>query len=132
MRINSVVQGIVPASDQYQATTSSSARDLCVRFCNLLGLKGQKFVKVSQGLADKITIGDLAGRSPLSVAAASIYMASWLLGDGKIPKQISQVIGVSDGTIKTSYKLLYQDREKMIEPEWIADLKGDMGRLPNP
>jgi transcription initiation factor TFIIB len=59
-------------------------------------------------------------------------MASWLLGDGKTPKQISQVIGVSDGTIKTSYKLLYQDREKMIEPEWIADLKGDMSRLPNP
>jgi transcription initiation factor TFIIB len=119
------------SSPEYQTTTSTNAKDLCLRYCSQLGLNNQQFVKVSQGLADKMsTVGDLAGRSPLSVAAACIYMASYLLGKPKSPKEISQVAGVSDGTIRTAYKYLYQDRERLIEPEWIADGKGKMENLP--
>lgn len=118
-------------NQEYVNTTSTSAKDLCLRYCSQLGLHGQQFVKVSQGLADKMsTVGDLAGRSPLSVAAACIYMASSLLGKPKSPKDISLVAGVSDGTIRTAYKYLYQERERLIEPEWIADGKGDMKNLP--
>lgn len=120
-----------PSSEKYQTTTSTNAKDLCTRYCSQLGLRGQQFVKVSQGLADKVvTVGELAGRSPLSVAAACIYMASYLLGKPKTPKEISVVAGVSDGTIRTAYKFLYQDREKLIEPSWIADGKGSMDNLP--
>lgn len=123
--------GMLPSSEAYQTTTSTNAKDLCVRYCSQLGLQRQSFVKVSQGLAEKMsTVGDLAGRSPLSVAAACIYMASYLLGKPKTPKEISQVAGVSDGTIRTAYKYLYQERERLIEPEWIADGKGKMENLP--
>jgi transcription initiation factor TFIIB len=129
--INMLLQGNVQPTDAYQTTTSTNAKDLCLRYCSQLGLKSQQFVKVSQGLADKMsTVGDLAGRSPLSVAAACIYMASYLLGKGKSPREISQVAGVSDGTIRTAYKYLYQERERLIEPEWIADGKGKMDNLP--
>lgn len=76
------------------------------------------------------SVGDLAGRSPLSVAAACIYMASYLLGSPKSPKEIAAVAGVSDGTIRTAYKYLYGEREKIIEPEWIANGKGNMANLP--
>ncbi len=125
------LKGMLPPSDAYQTTTSTNAKDLCVRYCSQLGLQRQAFVKVSQGLAEKMsTVGDLAGRSPLSVAAACIYMASYLLGKPKTPKEISQVAGVSDGTIRTAYKYLYQERERLIEPEWIADGKGKMENLP--
>jgi transcription initiation factor TFIIB len=130
--VNSLLQGVASGSDnQYQTTHSTNAADLCIRYCNQLGLNGQQFVKVSQGLAEKMsTVGDLAGRSPLSVAAACIYMASNLLGKPKSAKEISQVAGVSDGTIRTAYKYLYQERERLIEPEWIADGKGKMENLP--
>lgn len=112
-------------------TTSTSASDLCLRYCSQLGIGSPQFTKVAQGLAEKVgTVGDLAGRSPLSVAAACIYMASHLLGKGKTPKQISEVAGVSDGTIRTAYKFLYQERDRLIEPEWIANGKGDMKNLP--
>lgn len=57
-------------------------------------------------------------------------MASALLGKPKTAKEISQVAGVSDGTIRTAYKYLYADREKLIEPEWIADGKGKIENLP--
>jgi len=76
------------------------------------------------------TVGDLAGRSPLSVAAACIYLTSHLLGKPKSPKEISEVAGVSDGTIRTAYKYLYQERERLVEPEWIANGKGNMDNLP--
>jgi transcription initiation factor TFIIB len=129
--INSLFQGVLPSTDTYQTTTSTNAKDLCLRYCSQLGLNRQQFVKVSQGLAEKMsTVGDLAGRSPLSVAAACIYMASYLLGKPKTPKEISQVAGVSDGTIRTAYKYLYQERERLIEPEWIADGKGKLENLP--
>jgi transcription initiation factor TFIIB len=73
--------GVASGPDEYQTTTSTNASDLCLRYCNQLGLKNQ-YVRVAQGLAEKMsTVGDLAGRSPLSVAAACIYMASSLLGN---------------------------------------------------
>ena len=129
--INGLLQGMPTADQGFQTTTSTSAKELCLRYCSQLGLKSQQFVKVSQGLADKMsTVGDLAGRSPLSVAAACIYMASYLLGKPKTPKEISMVAGVSDGTIRTAYKYLYQERERLIEPEWIAEGKGKMENLP--
>lgn len=126
-----LANGSVAKTDTYQATTSTNAVDLVTRFCSQLGLNGQQYVKVSQGIATKVsTIGDLAGRSPLSVAAASIYMASHLLGKPKSAREIGQMAGVSDGTIKTSYKFLYQERDKLIDPEWIANGKGKMENLP--
>lgn len=103
----------------YNKTTSTAAEDLCIRYCSNLGLQGQQIVKISQALANKVSlVGELAGRSPLSIAAACIYMASHLIGQPKTPKDISIVAGVSDGTIRTAYKFLYQEREKLIEKEW--------------
>ena len=75
-------------------------------------------------------VGSLAGRSPISVAAACIYMASHLLGVGKSAKDISNVAGVSDGTIRTAYKLIYPEREKLINPKWVKDGKADLKALP--
>lgn len=114
----------------YNATTSTKAEDLCIRFCSALALNARTTF-ISQELAKKMSsIDALAGRSPLSAAAACIYFASWLLGQGKTPKEISAVAGVSDGTIRTSYKLIEAEKDHLIDPEWLKDGKADMARLP--
>lgn len=119
----------IPQQD-YNKTTSTNAEDLCIRYCSNLGIQGQQVVKISQSLANKVSlVGELAGRSPLSIAAACIYMASYLIGRPKTPKEISLVAGVSDGTIRTAYKFLYQEREKLIEKEWLGG-KVKMENLP--
>ncbi|GFF46101.1 transcription initiation protein [Aspergillus lentulus] len=131
-RINAVVSngGVPDPNDTYTATTSTKPSDLCNRFCNLLDLPYQ-VTSVSSALSDRVTtMGDLAGRSPLSIVAACIYMASYLMGHGKSAKEISQVAHVSDGTIRGAYKQLYAERERLIDPEWIKDGKGDMKNLP--
>lgn len=85
----------------------------------------------SKSIAENmIAKGVLAGRSPLSAAAACIYMASHLMGVPKTPKNIADVAGVSDGTIRTSYRLLYAKKEELIDEEWLKEGKGDLKRLP--
>lgn len=122
-------QSGAPPAIKHVANTS--AKDLVTRFCSQLGLNGQIYIKVSSGLAEKVaSIGDLAGRSPLSVAAACIYMTSHLLGKPKSAREIGAMAGVSDGTIRTAYKFLYQDREKLIEPDWLKGEKASMDNLP--
>ena len=76
------------------------------------------------------SIGALAGRSPLSAAAACIYFASHLMKEPKTAKEISLVAGVSDGTIRTAYKLLEAEKDMLVNPDWLKDGKGDMGLLP--
>lgn len=109
----------------YKSATSTNAEDLCTRFTSQLSFRSaQKIENVSRALARKTTsVSELAGRSPLSVAAACIYMASHLMGEPKSSKDIATIAGVSDGTIKTAYKFLYHARERLIEKEWGASQK---------
>ena len=61
----------------------------------------QKTTNVAIQLAAKLKdSGSLAGRSPLSAAAASIFMAGHLMGVPKSAKEIANVVGVSDSTIR--------------------------------
>lgn len=108
------------AANQYKGTLASKPTDLCARYCNMLGLNF-RVQSISQALAEKIpSIESLAGRSPLSNAAACIYFASNLLGQKTPSKDISQVASVSDATIKHAYKLLLVEKDKLIEPSWLG------------
>ncbi|RCI15504.1 hypothetical protein L249_3541 [Ophiocordyceps polyrhachis-furcata BCC 54312] len=103
--------------------TSVGAEDLCGRYVSQLGFKKQqKISKISRDLAEKANdISALAGRSPLSVAAACIYMACHLVGEPRSSMPIAKQAGVSDGTVKTAYKHLFAAREQLIKEEWLGD-----------
>jgi transcription initiation factor TFIIB len=112
--------------------TSVGAEDLCSRYVSQLGFKNQqKISKISRELAEKANdISALAGRSPLSVAAACIYMACHLVGEPRSSLPIAKQAGVSDGTVKTAYKHLYAAREQLIRKEWLED-GGSMDNIPH-
>ncbi|ODV98196.1 hypothetical protein PACTADRAFT_683 [Pachysolen tannophilus NRRL Y-2460] len=88
----------------------TSAEDLIGRYCSNLGLTPQ-VANVAEHIAKKSKdVGVLAGKSPITVAAGSIYMAARVM---KVPietSMISNKIGVSGGTLKSSYKSLYEKR----------------------
>lgn len=71
------------------------------------------------------------GRSPTSIIAGAIYFTCHLLGKSKSTRDISHVIGVSEGTIKLVYRLYYAQRDKLVKEEWIQDGRAKMERLPN-
>ncbi|EJT75464.1 transcription initiation factor IIB [Gaeumannomyces tritici R3-111a-1] len=109
------------------------AEELCIRYCASLGFKSTYTAeKISRRLAERSSsVADLAGRSPLSVAAACIYMASFLIADPKTTKEIAQTAGVSDGTIKTAYRFLLQAKDQLVdEAGWGLPKEGGIKNLP--
>lgn len=106
---------IIKDSEQ---TTQTSAEDLIRRFCSHLGLSNE-VTNAAEHIARKCKeSGILAGRSPITIAATVIYMASLIFDADVTPTKIANKTGVSDGTIKTSFKVMYEDRDKLIDPSW--------------
>ncbi|KAH6646247.1 cyclin-like protein [Truncatella angustata] len=120
--------------NEYENTNSTGAEELCGRYCSQLDfLNPHQVEKYAKALARKSTsVKDLAGRSPLSVAAACIYMICNLLDDPRPSRDIATAAGVSDGTIKTAYKYLYQAKDELIEKSWLKpEGPGNMAKLPS-
>lgn len=90
------------------------------RLCTILGLD-YHVSPMSQEIVGKIdSNGLLRDRSPLTITACSIYMASHILGQPRTILQISDVAGVSNGAIRNAYSIIYPERESLIEPSWYA------------
>ncbi|KAJ8898795.1 hypothetical protein K2173_006327 [Erythroxylum novogranatense] len=99
------------------------AGDFMRRFCSNLGMNNQA-VKAAQEAVQKSEEFDIR-RSPISIAAAVIYITTQLSDDKKLLRDISLATGVAEGTIRNSYKDLYPHISKII-PSWYAkeeDLK---------
>ncbi|CAG8462533.1 3944_t:CDS:1 [Diversispora eburnea] len=95
--------------------TTMTSEDLMSRFCSMLKLR-MEIQKTALELTVKTKeLGTLAGKSPVSVAAACIYMASCLYNQPQSTKDVAQVTGVSEVTIKNSYKLLYGEKERLLD-----------------
>ncbi|KAL8874079.1 MAG: hypothetical protein Q9174_000550 [Haloplaca sp. 1 TL-2023] len=121
-----------PHGSGFKAVDATTAKELCVRYCNRLSLS-QKCTMLAQDIALKVdTTGLLAGRSPISVAAACIYMASWLVGEGRSAKDVSSIAGVSDGTIRNAYKLMHPSKDDLVKADWVKDGRANFKGLPPP
>lgn len=123
--------GTIVTQEAYVGSTQADPSDLCNRFCSLLEMD-QKATNVAIQVAAKLKeTGGLAGRSPLSAAAAAIFMAGHLMDQPKSAKEISGVAKVSDSTIRQAYKLLYQDKDVLIDADLIN--RGvNVEKLPKP
>jgi transcription initiation factor TFIIB len=86
----------------------TSPEDYISRFCSELKLSGDvraKTVKILQDAAH----GELtSGRGPTGMAAASLYIASVLCGERRTQREIADVAGVTEVTIRNRYKELAQ------------------------
>ena len=79
--------------------------DFMSRFCGMLKLP-QEVQKAATHIAKRADDLDLVqDRSPMSVAAAAIYMASQASSDKKTRREIANVAGIADVTLRQSYKL---------------------------
>lgn len=113
-----------------EQTTQTSAEDLIRRFCSHLGLSTQ-VTNAAEYIARRCKeVGVLQGRSPMTIAATVIYMAALIFGTDLAPSKIADKTGVSDGTIKTSYKVMYEEKEKLVDPYWIESGKVKLDDIP--
>lgn len=104
-------------------TTQTSAEDLIRRYCSHLGLSTQ-ITNAAEYIARKCKeLGVLAGRSPTTIAATVIYMANVIFGADLQPSKISDKTGVSEGTIKTSYRVMFEQKDQLTDPSWLIPEK---------
>jgi len=119
------------ASAQNAADAPSTGPEkLLTRYCNHLDLPANV-----QSICGDIIIaarkyGIADGRSPVSIAGGAIYFTCHLLGKVKSAKDIGEVAGVSEGTIKLVYRLYFAEKEKLVKEKWIQEGKADLTRLP--
>jgi len=93
--------------------------DFMSRFCGTLSL-ARHIQRAATCIAKKAVDLDIVpGRSPISVAAAAIFMACQASNDKRTQKEIADIAGVADVTIRQSYKLLLT-RAKDLFPEDFA------------
>lgn len=123
--------GLVVGNETYKGSGTANPAELCRRYCSMLDMS-QRATQMSEALANKTSnTGALAGRSPLSAAAACIFMAGHLLGEPKGAKEIQQIAGVSDSTIRHAYKLMFADKDRIIDED-MTRRGANPSRLPIP
>ena len=81
-----------------------SPRDYVARFCNRLGLD-MEVLRKAKDILDKVEEQELAtGVAPSGVAAATIYIAAMVCNKRCTQKEVAEVAGVTEVTIRNRYK----------------------------
>lgn len=92
--------------------------DFMSRFCSNLGLPNMVQRAATHIARKAVELDIVPGRSPISVAAAAIYMASQASDDKRAQKEIGDIAGVADVTIRQSYKLMYPHAIKLFPEDF--------------
>jgi len=84
----------------------TSPGDYVPRFCSGLGLKGEVQSRAMEILKQAGERELTSGRGPTGVAAAAIYISSILSGERRTQREVADVAGVTEVTIRNRYKEL--------------------------
>ena len=117
-----LIQPLIARSSQ-KGIGIVSTEDFVVRFCSHLRLPIE-VQKVSIQVLKKCTeLGCTAGKSPISVASAAIFLVSHLFPNcSKTFKEINTISSVSEGTIKSTYREMYQRRRDLVPFEVSTEI----------
>lgn len=90
----------VPASDpKYQV----------MKIVSLLGLSGKSLTAALEIVEKAKRLGITSGKDPASIAAAAVYIAANLNGERRSQREISEVSGVTQVTIRNRYRELARE-----------------------
>ncbi|MGC2034574.1 MAG: transcription initiation factor IIB [Thermoplasmata archaeon] len=81
-------------------------QDYIQRFCSELKLKGEIQTRANEILKEATERELTSGRGPTGVAAAAIYIASVQCGERRTQREVAEVAGVTEVTIRNRYKEL--------------------------
>uniref|UniRef100_A0A1I8GT66 Transcription initiation factor IIB n=1 Tax=Macrostomum lignano TaxID=282301 RepID=A0A1I8GT66_9PLAT len=96
-----------------------STTDFMSRFCSNLELN-IAIQKAATHIAEKaMQIDEVAGKSPISVAAAAIYMACQASDTKKEKKEIGDIAGVAEVTIAGAYKIMRSHAKSLFPPDFV-------------
>lgn len=86
--------------------TPTSPVDYIPRFASELELSGESQAKAIKIVNQSLEEGITSGKGPTGIAAAALYIASVLFGERRTQRDIAEVAGVTEVTIRNRYKEL--------------------------
>ncbi|MEM5853715.1 MAG: transcription initiation factor IIB [Candidatus Aenigmatarchaeota archaeon] len=78
------------------------------RFCSMLGLSDKVQAKAIEILKKAKKFEVTSGKGPTGVAAAAIYIASVLVGEKRTQREVADIVGVTEVTIRNRQKELVE------------------------
>jgi len=78
------------------------------RFCSMLGLSDRVQAKSIEILRKAKKHDITSGKGPTGVAAAAIYIACVLIGEKRTQREVADIVGVTEVTIRNRYKELIE------------------------
>jgi transcription initiation factor TFIIB len=82
----------------------TSPEDYVSRFCSELKLSSDVQAKTLEILQEAAHRELISGRGPIGIAASSLYIASVLCGERRTQREIADIAGVTEVTIRNRYK----------------------------
>ncbi len=82
----------------------TSPQDYISRFCSVLKLSADVKAKTLEILHEAANRELTSGRGPTGMAAATLYIASVLCGERRTQREVADVAGVTEVTIRNRYK----------------------------
>jgi len=90
---------------------ASEPVDFIPRIAHALGLGGSVIRKATEIVFTAREKGITAGKDPAGLAAAAVYIAALLMGEKRTQKEVAQVAGVTEVTVRNRYKELVKELE---------------------
>ena len=84
----------------------TTPQDYISRFCSELKLSGDVQTKTIDIIREAAEKELTSGRGPTGIAAAALYIASVLCGERRTQREVAEVAGVTEVTIRNRYKEL--------------------------
>ncbi|MBN88628.1 hypothetical protein CMO95_03490 [Candidatus Woesearchaeota archaeon] len=113
----------------------SGPGDYIPKFANKLGFSAETQTQAQKILEIAKDSELTSGRGPTGLAAASLYVASLITGEKRTQREIADVVGVTEVTIRNRYKEMIDrlDLDKLIEAakEKRAEERKKMGKNPD-
>lgn len=91
--------------------------DYVPRIGSLLGLGGSTLRRAAEILRMARERGITAGKDPAGLAAAAIYIASLIEDERRTQKEIAQIAGVTEVTVRNRYKELVRELSIPLPPQ---------------
>ena len=91
-------------------------QDYISRFCSKLKMSGKVQTRAAEILKDATDKELTSGKGPSGSAAAAIYMAGIVCNERRTQKEIADVAGVTEVTIRNRYKVLVDKLRIDIQP----------------
>ena len=99
--------------------------DFMSRFCSNLELEHKAQIIATAVARQAVDLDIVAGKVPVTVAAAAIYFTCLAMDIDKSAKEIGDVAGVAETTIKQTFRAMYPSRDKLFPPDFVPKVNLD-------